>query len=174
MTAVTHGSGRFDPDELGSLGEGVVIEEGVLVFNPAHVHLGDRVYVGHRTMLKGDTRGELVVGERSWIGQNCFFHSAGGIRIGVRVGVGPGVMILTSRHEETPPGTPIMDGALEFGPVEIGDGCDVGMGSLILPGTKLGAGVQVGAGSVVRGEWDEDLVIAGVPARVLRRRGGPA
>src|SRR5438034_6036516 len=52
----THGTGYFEPQELGSLGDGVVIEAGVLVFNPAYVHLGNHVYVGHRAMLKGDTR----------------------------------------------------------------------------------------------------------------------
>lgn len=169
MTA-THGSGRFDPGELGTLGEGCVIEEGVLVFNPGHVHLGAGVYVGHRAMLKGDTRGELEVGEGSWIGQDAYMQSAGGIRIGRRVGVGPRAMILTSTHEETPPPAPVMDAPLEFAAVAIGDGCDVGIGSILLPGTKLGAGVQVGAGAVVSGEFEDGVVIAGAPARVLRER----
>ncbi len=53
----SHGTGRFEPSDLGALGTGCVIEEGVLVFNPRTVFLGDDVYIGHRTMLKGDTRG---------------------------------------------------------------------------------------------------------------------
>jgi hypothetical protein len=57
--------------------------------------------VGHRAMLKGDTRNELRVGDGSWIGQDCYFHSAGGIRIGRDVGIAPRAMILTSSHEET-------------------------------------------------------------------------
>lgn len=168
----THGAGRFDPTELGSLGSRCVIEEEVLIFNPAHVHLGDDVYVGHRAVLKGDTRNALVVGDGSWIGQNCFFHSAGGIRIGRDVGLAPGAMILTSTHGETAAGTPIMHGALELAPVEVGDGSDVGLGSILLPGTKLGAGVLVGAGAVVKGEFPDFAVVAGVPARVLRSRPG--
>jgi acetyltransferase-like isoleucine patch superfamily enzyme len=168
----THGTGRFDPAELGSLGSRCVIEEEVLIFNPAHVHLGDDVYVGHRAMLKGDTRNELVVGDGSWIGQGCFLHSAGGIRIGRDVGVAPGAMILTSSHAETAPGTPIMHGPLELAPVEIGDGSDVGLRAILLPGTTLGTGVLVGAGAVVKGEFPDFAVVAGVPARVLRSRGG--
>ena len=39
---------------------------------------------------------------------------------------------------------PIMEGAIEFAPVSIGDGSDLGMGALILPGTRIGRGVQVG------------------------------
>jgi acetyltransferase-like isoleucine patch superfamily enzyme len=167
----THGTGRFAPEDLGTLGPGCVIEEGVLVFNAPYVHLGADVYVGHRAMLKGDTRNDLVVGDRSWIGQGCFFHSAGGISIGADVGIAPHAMILTSSHAETPTGTPIMSGTLEFGSVEIGDGSDLGCGSIILPGSKLGAGVLVGAGAVVKGEFPDFTVLAGVPARVLRVRG---
>jgi acetyltransferase-like isoleucine patch superfamily enzyme len=166
----THGTGRLDPGELGSLGERCVLEDGVLVFNAAHVHLADDVYVGHRAMLKGDTRNELRIGARSWIGQDCFFHSAGGITIGEDVGIAPRAMILTSTHAETPPGTPIMAGALELEPVEIGDGSDVGLGSILLPGTRLGKGVLVGAGAVVKGDFPDYSVVAGVPGRVLRTR----
>src|SRR2546423_14736328 len=168
----TPGTGYVEPQELGSLGDGVVLEAGVMVFNPAYVHLGNHVYVGHRAMLKGDARNALVVGDGSWIGQDCYFHSAGGIRIGRDVGIAPRALILTSSHAETPPGTPIMHGALELASVEIGDGSDVGLGAILLPGTRLGAGVLVGAGAGVKGEVPDGAVLAGVPARVLRSRGG--
>ena len=171
MTARSHGTGRFHPSELGTLGEGVVFEEGVLVFNPAHVHIGNHVYVGHRAMLKGDTRGELRIGDGSWIGQDVYIQSAGGVTIGRRVGIGPRVSILTSVHAETPPPAPIIDAPLEFAPVEIGDGCDIGIGAVLLPGAKLGTCVQVGANAVVAGEHPPGAIIAGVPARMLRMRG---
>lgn len=174
MTAASHGSGRFSRGELGSCGPGTVIEEGVLVFQPQHVFLGDDVYVGHRAVLHGDTRGELRIGDGSWIGPDCFLHGAGGLTIGRRVGIGPRVAIITSVHAETPAGGAIIDAPLEFAPVNVGDGCDVGVGAILLPGTRLGAGVQVGAGAVVSGEFDGGIVLAGVPARVLRSRGAAA
>lgn len=171
MTARSHGTGRFHPAELGTLGDGVLIEEGVLVFNAPYVHLHDGVYVGHRAMLKGDTRAELRIGEGSWIGQEVFIQSAGGVTIGRRVGVGPRVTIITATHEETAPPAAIIDAPLTFAPVEIGDGCDIGVGAVLLPGTRLGSGVQVGANAVVAGEFAPGTVVAGVPARVLRQRG---
>jgi acetyltransferase-like isoleucine patch superfamily enzyme len=167
----SHGTGRFRPEELGSLGERCVVEEGVLVFNPETVHLGDDVYVGHRAMLKGDTRAELRVGDGVWIGQSCYMQSAGGIDIGARVGIGPGVMILTSTHAETAAPAAIVDAPLEFGPVEVGAGSDIGVGAILLPGARVGAGAQIGAGAVVTGKIPEGAVAAGVPARTLRRRG---
>ncbi len=171
MGWTSQGTGRFHREELGSLGQGCVLEEGVLVFNPAAVHLGDDVYVGHGTMLKGDTRGELRVEHGVWIGQECYMHSAGGIRIGARAGIGPRVLILTSTHAETPPPMAIIDAPLAFASVELGAGCDIGVGAILLPGARIGVGVQIGAGAVVAGEVPGGVVAAGVPARVLRRRG---
>jgi acetyltransferase-like isoleucine patch superfamily enzyme len=171
VTARTHGSGRFRLNELGSLGQGVVIEEEVLIFNPGHVHLGDDVYVGHRTILKGDTRGELVIEAGAWIGQECFLHSAGRIRIGQRAGIGPRVMMLTSTHVETAPPQPIIDAPIEFAPIEVGEGCDVGVAAILLPGAHIGAGSQIGAGTIVSGVIPPGVVASGVPARVRRRRG---
>lgn len=52
----------------------------------------------------------------------------------------------------------------------IGPDCWIGHGALILPGARLGAGVIVGAGAVVRGDVPAYAVVAGNPARVLRRR----
>lgn len=168
----THGTGEFDPSDLGGCGEGCVFEPDVLIFNAAHVFLDRDVYIGHRAMLKGDTRNRLEIGAGSWVGQNVYMHSAGGIRIGSDVGIGPGTMILTSTHEEVPSGVPILHGTLQFASVVVGDGSDLGIGSIILPGVRLGRGVQVGAGSVVVDAFPDEAVIAGVPAKLLRRRGG--
>ncbi len=167
----SHGSGRYQPGQLGTLGDGVVIEEGVLIFNPAHVHLADGVYVGHRAMLIGDTRGELHVGPEAWIGPDCYLHSAGGIRIGSRAGIGPRVMMLTSTHAETPPPGPIIDAPLRFAPIDVGGGSDIGIGAILLPGARIGAGAQIGAGAVVTGHVPPGAVAYGVPARIRRRRG---
>lgn len=171
MIAKTYGSGRYTPEELGSLGEGVVIEEDVLIFNPAYVHIASNVYIGHRTMLCGDTRAEMHIEEDVWIGPDCYMHSAGGIRVGRRTGVGPRVTVFTSIHSETSFPTPITDAPLQFAAVEIGEGCDIGVASVLLPGAHVGTGVQIGAGSVVRGEIPPGAIAAGVPARVMRQRG---
>jgi virginiamycin A acetyltransferase len=55
---------------------------------------------------------------------------------------------------------------------EIGPDCWIGHGAIILPGARLGAGVIVGAGAVVGGRVPPYSVVAGNPARVIRRRFG--
>jgi acetyltransferase-like isoleucine patch superfamily enzyme len=112
----------------------------------------------------------MVIGDDVWIGQQCFFHSAGGLTIGSRVGIGPGVKIITSYHEEEGRSRPILDSRIAFAPVVIGDDSDIGVGSVILPGVTIGRGVQVGAGAVVTRDVPDYTVVAGVPARVLRER----
>ncbi|MBI4819513.1 MAG: acyltransferase [Deltaproteobacteria bacterium] len=165
----SHGTGRFSLDQLGHLGLDVVLEEGVRIFHPETIELGDRVYVGHDSILKGYHLNRMRVGEGSWIGQQCFLHSAGGLTIGREVGLGPGVKIITSHHEDGGPG-PILRRPLVFLPVELGDGCDVGIGACILPGTTIGRETQVAAGAVVKGDFPDHVVIGGVPARIIRRR----
>jgi acetyltransferase-like isoleucine patch superfamily enzyme len=172
MSYRSHGSGAFSPDEFAALGEGVVFERDVLVFHPETIELGDGVYVGHQAILKGYYKNRMRIGAKTWIGQQCFFHSAGGLDIGHTVGIGPGVRIITSTHEDPGPERPIMDGAIRFAKVTIGDGTDLGVGCTILPGVTIGTGVQVGAGAVVASDLPDYAVAAGVPARILRYRDG--
>ncbi len=56
--------------------------------------------------------------------------------------------------------------------IRIGRDCFIGCNTLILKGTVLGDGCVVGAGAVVEGEFADHCVIAGNPARVIRRLKG--
>lgn len=168
----THGDGQFLPEQLASVGEGVIFEQGVRIWHPETVRLGRNVYVGHDAMLKGYYKGSLVIGDHCWIGQRCFLHAAGGITIGSAVGIGPEVKILTSSHDLTqaPRGLPIVSAPLTFGAVCIDHGADIGVGAILLPGVRVGEGAQVGAGAVVTKEVPPFAIVAGNPARILRFR----
>jgi acetyltransferase-like isoleucine patch superfamily enzyme len=166
----SHGTGAFTPSQLRSVGADCVFEAGVLVFHPENVSLGENVYVGHQTILKGYHKNELRIGDRTWIGQQCFFHAAGGITIGASVGIGPGVKILTSQHAEAGRAAPVLFSPIEAAPVVIEDDADIGVGAILLPGVTVGKGAIVGAGAVVTEDVPAYAVVAGVPARVLRMR----
>lgn len=166
----SHVTGRWRPEDFASFGKNVVIEDEVLVFHPETIHLGENVYVGHRAILKGYHNNQMIVGDHTWIGQNCFLHSAGGIRIGAAVGIGPGVQIVTSAHKDDELSRPILFHPLEFQEVVIEDGADIGIGSTLLPGVTIGTGAVIGAGSVVTRDIPPFAVAAGVPCRVLRSR----
>lgn len=166
----SHGTGQFSRDALGECGCRTVIEDGVLVFHPESVYIGEDVYVGHQTILKGYYLNELRVGHGSWIGQQVFMHSAGGILIEEDVGIGPGVRILTSVHSESGRSQAILHSAIEMAPVRILRDADIGVGATLLPGVTVGIGAQVGAGAVVSKDVPDYAVVAGVPARVIRMR----
>ena len=170
MPPTTHGTGVFTADDFHVIGRNCVFEAGVLVFHPETISLGDDVYVGHNTILKGYHKNQFAIGSGTWIGQQGFFHSAGGITIGRNVGIGPAVKILTSQHQEAGRDVPIVHAPIDFAPVVIEDDADLGIGSIILPGVTVGRGAVVGAGAVVTRDVPPYAVVAGVPARVLRMR----
>jgi len=168
--AISCGDGDFRLSDLASVGENVVVEKGALILKPECVRIGSNVYIGHYAILRGYDRGELVIGDDTWIGQFCYFNSAGGIEIGSSVGIGPGVKIMSSRHGEEGRKVPVLLCDLEFARVTIESDCDLGMGSIILPGVTVGRGSQVGAGAVVTRDVEPYAIVAGVPARRIGER----
>lgn len=53
--------------------------------------------------------------------------------------------------------------------IYIGKNCFLGCNSIILKGTVLGEGCVVGAGAVVAGKFEDNCVIAGNPAKVIKK-----
>jgi acetyltransferase-like isoleucine patch superfamily enzyme len=91
------------------------------------------------------------------------------IEIGDGTLVAPHVTIVDGDHNLTLPYSNIRSQGLKK-PVKIGRFCWVGANSIILKGVTLGDGCIVGAGSVVTKSFPEGSVIAGNPARLLRKR----
>jgi acetyltransferase-like isoleucine patch superfamily enzyme len=89
---------------------------------------------------------------------------AGHITLGHGCYLAPNVGIITANHDPLNP-----DKHLDAQDVVIGDGCWIGMNSVILPGVVLGPKTVVGAGSVVTKPFvDGHAVIAGSPARLIK------
>jgi len=166
----SHGTGEFKLEDFRKIGSNVIIERGVMVFHPENIEIGDNVYIGHNTILKGYYNNLMVIGDHTWVGQGCFLSSAGGLFIGKAVGIGPMVKILTSQHKGDNIDVPVLFTDLEFGEVRIEDGCDIGIGAIILPGVTIGEGAIIGAGAVVTKNVPPYEIWAGVPARLLRKR----
>ncbi|MBM3252141.1 MAG: acyltransferase [Candidatus Omnitrophica bacterium] len=166
----SHGTGKLDKSKFRKLGKNVIFEKGIWIFHPENIEIGDNVYIGHAAFLKGYYKNLMIIKSDTWIGQGCFFHSAGGIEIGRAVGIGPFVKILTSQHIEEEIDKPMLFCKQEYKKVTIGDGADIGIGAIILPGVKIGQGSIVGAGSVVTKDVKPYTVVAGVPAKILRQR----
>lgn len=167
----SHGLGKFKRRDFAKIGENVIIEPGVLVFHPENIEIGSNVYIGHNTILKGYYKNKMILKDHVWIGPQCFLHSAGGLSIGPRTGIGPGVMMLGSPHDLTKDNLgPINELPLRYDPIVIEEGCDIGVGAIILGGVTVAPGTQVGAGAVVSRSTKPQTIVAGVPAKLLRKR----
>ena len=92
---------------------------------------------------------------------------SGHITLGYGSYLAPNVGIITANHDPINP-----DKHLPAENVVIGEGCWIGMNSVILPGVMLGPRTVVAAGSVVtRSFVNGNAVIAGAPARFVKHIG---
>lgn len=119
--------------------------------------------------------GRLNIGAGSWLSPATVFytHQQAAIHIGQRCDIGPGVEFIPGGHLVGPSGRRAGEGTAR--PIQIGDGCWIGARSVILGGVRIGAGCVVAAGSVVTRDVPDNVLVAGVPARIKRQlNGGPS
>lgn len=94
-----------------------------------------------------------------------------GITIGDNTMIGGNAKILDNDFHPIEIEARLADDKSKIGTREvvIGKNCFIGCNSLILKGTVLGDGCVVGAGAVVSGKFEDNCVIAGNPARVIKK-----
>ena len=107
----------------------------------------------------------IKIGKNVFINACCKFQDQGGIEIGNGVLIGHNVTLATLNHDERP----------EFRqniypkPIKIGDNVWIGSNATILQGVIIGDGAIIGANAVVTKDVPENMVVAGIPAKVLRK-----
>ena len=112
----------------------------------------------------------IEIGDGTWINRNTLIQGSGGVTIGKEVLFGPAVIVWSSGHKFDSPTGPVLGQGLTFAPIAIGDGAWIAAGAIILPGVTIGEGAVVGAGSVVTSDVYPYVVVAGNPAREIKRR----
>lgn len=115
------------------------------------------------------TSGPVQIGAGTWIGHE--FMLAGGkapVSMGANCDIAPRVTIITGSHEILI-GKNRIAGPGYSSEINIGNGCWIATGATILGGTKIGNCCIVAAGAVVKGEFPERCIIAGVPARIIKK-----
>ena len=110
--------------------------------------------------------GRLSIGAGSWLSPAIVFytHQEAPIQIGQRCDIGPGVEFVTGGHIVGSHRRRAGEGTARS--IEIGDGCWIGASSVILGGVRIGSGCVVAAGSVVTRNVPDNVLVAGVPARI--------
>lgn len=125
---------------------------------------GEQIFI--EPNVRFDYGYNMYVGENFYANFNCVFLDVCEIRIGKNCFIAPGVHIYTATHplnaEERVSGK-------EYGkPVTIGDNVWLGGSSVINPGVTIGNNVVVASGSVVTKNVQDNVVVGGNPARIIK------
>ncbi|KAL7947273.1 trimeric LpxA-like protein [Trichoderma barbatum] len=119
--------------------------------------------------LKMDYGYNVKLGKNVFVNSNSTWIDTCSITIGARTLIGPNCSFYSGTH---PLDHRVRNGTRgpESGkPITVGEDCWFGGGVTVLPGVTIGKGVVIGAGSVVTKDVPEGVVVAGNPARVLRK-----
>lgn len=109
----------------------------------------------------------IHIGENFFANFNLTILDEAEVRMGDNVFIGPNVSIYTACH---PLEAEERNKGIEWAePVTIGNSVWIGGGVTIVPGVKIGDRVVIGAGSVVTKDVESDCVVAGNPARVIKK-----
>lgn len=157
--------------------------EGRVNFTGAVRILGDprRISIGAGSWLHrgvtlwthdyGPGHGRITIGQRVTLLTNVQLNSYAHIRVGDDTAFGDGCYVQDNDHG-TEPGIPVMRQPQVSAPITIGSDVWFGARCVVLKGVTVGDGTVVGAGSVVVKSLPAGQVAVGVPARVVKARGG--
>ena len=130
---------------FGSVGEGVWINQPLMLTVGSTVTIGEGSYINAGLTLIDDCR--------VTIGKGCLF--------------GTNVTLCTTGHPIDPEER--AKGGMYSFPITIGDGAWIGAGAIVLPGVTIGKYAVIGAGSVVTKDIPDYTVAVGNPCRPMRR-----
>lgn len=108
---------------------------------------------------------KIGIGTAPGLSPGCYIQGGGKVFLGDYTIVGPNVGIISANHSLK------NYNIHDKGTVIIGDYCWIGMNSVILPNIELGDHTIVAAGSVVTKSFEGYCVIAGSPARIIKKLG---
>jgi galactoside O-acetyltransferase len=147
---------------------------GLVVIGGRQIRLGAHFSCWRLCTLAACEDGRIEIGDHVSFNANVYVNacSGGTITIGHDVLVGPNAVFRASDHRFDDLTRPIRTQGHVPGTIVVEDDVWIGANVTIVGGAHIGRGSVVAAGAVVIGEVAPGSVVGGVPARVIRRRGG--
>jgi len=145
--------------------------------NKKLIRIGSNNFFGRHTILYAipsdfGSSTKISLGNNVYIGHYCSIHSISELIIEDHVVFSDFIYISNVSH-----GTKLIKGEsimeqpwIDSGKVKIGEGTFIGHGAKILPGVVLGKYCIVGAGAIVTKSFEDYSIIAGNPAKLIRKR----
>lgn len=139
------------------------------IYKPSKIYIEKyvRIFPGVRMEVHGV--GKIWIKENTSIGQNFHITSGGNLIIEKNTTILGNVFITNIDHNYQEIDKHILKQDHIIKDTIIGENCFIGYGASIQAGTKLGKQCVVGTNAVVRGEYPDYCVIAGVPAKIIKK-----
>lgn len=153
------------------LGKYSTVEAGCILeaAKDAKIVIGKNVYIQRNTYLLSYGGKGIWIGDNTRINKDCILYGYGGLVIGKDCIVGPKCVFVSSSHIHTDTKKPVQEQGVSGHSIKIGDNVWTGASVNVLEGVVIGNNSIVGAGAVVNRSVEDSAVVAGVPARPLKK-----
>lgn len=151
ITAQLNGS-YHEPDEVRALFSqltGKEIDESCFIFPPFYTDFGKNISLGKNVFLN----------------TGCTFQDCGGITIGDKTLIGQNVVLSTLNHGFEPENR----NTTYPSPIVIGQNVWIGANATVVPGVTIGDNAIIAAGAVVTKDVPENVIVGGVPAKIIKK-----
>lgn len=159
--------------KVAQCGQRVTIGKSISLFNPQYIIIGNDVILNHHISFfvnPLNDKAQLIIGNRVQLGKYNDFGCSNKIVIEDDVITAPFVHITDRDHTYEDITIPIMSQtANSKGPVVVRKGSWIGFGAQIMSGVTIGLHSVVAAGSIVTKDVPNYSVVAGNPAKVIKR-----
>ena len=160
--------GRLQTDGLCFICPRVKLEIG----RDATLRIGRWAWIGHGTKIRAH-EGEVSIGAKTVIGQECTISAFQHVSIGRECIVADRVMLIDFDHGAAEVERPVRLQGIYKRDVRVGHNVWIGYGACILRGVSVGDNSIIGTSSVVTKDVPANAVIGGSPARTIRMREAP-
>ncbi len=167
LLKLRHGR-RLQTDGICFICPGVQLEIG----RHARLRIGRWAWIGHGTKIRVH-EGEVSIGAKTVIGQECTISAFQHVSIGSECIVADRVMLIDFDHGVVEVERPIRLQGIYKRDVRVGHNVWLGYGACLLRGVTVGENAIVGTSSVVTKEVPANAVVAGAPAHTIRMRETP-
>lgn len=129
---------------INSCGKNLKVFGPCKIKNPHNLIIGDNIVINDYVYINAYNK--IVLGNNISLSAGCIL---------VSTGLDTKSFINKKKHIE--------------GDIIVGNNVQIGTGAIILANVKIGNNVIIGAGSVVNRDIEDNVVVAGVPAKILKR-----